>query len=285
MTAEPTPAMARRELGNLLRDLRLLRDLGLEAVAAANDLTPGFLSRVERGLRGLGDENAERLSDFYGLPTRSRERVRQLASLARETTWWEKGPMPRATREYVGFEQAATAIMSFGSIVHGLLQTRAYCEAMVGRTTLADPDGQTAITVEHRLRRQAVLDRQATPWLWIILDESALHRAIGGPATLRGQLDALIAAANRDRTSVRILPYSAGAHPSMDSRFTMVSTRSDLGPELVHVEGLSGARNLVGDKDLAKYAQAWQTLAALALPDEESKNLIGRIAGRIRPDS
>lgn len=278
MTAEPTPAMARRELGNLLRDHRLLRDLGLEAVAATVDLTPGFLSRVERGLRGLGDENAERLSDFYELPARSRERVRQLAQLARESTWWEKGPMPRATREYVGFEQAATAIMSFGSIVHGLLQTRAYCEAMVGRTAIADPDGQTATTIEQRLRRQEVLGRLATPWVWIILDESALHRAIGGSATMREQLDALVAATNRAHTSVRILPYSAGAHPGLDSRFTMVSTRSDHGPELVHVEGLSGARNLFGDKDLAKYAQAWQALAALALPDEDSKNLIQRVA-------
>jgi transcriptional regulator with XRE-family HTH domain len=278
MTAEPTPAMARRELANLLRELRRARDLGLEAVAAAIDLTPGFLSRVERGLRGVGDENAERLSDFYELPARSRDRVRQLAQLARETTWWEKGPMQRATREYVGFEQAATAIMSFGSIVHGLLQTRAYCEAMVGRTAIADPDGYIATTIENRLRRQEVLDRPDPPWIWVILDESSLHRAIGGPATMRNQLAALVAAAGRTRTSVRILPFSAGAHPGMDSRFTMVSTRSDHGPELVHVEGLSGARNLFGDKDLAKYAEAWQALAALALPDEDSTNLIGRIA-------
>jgi hypothetical protein len=280
MTAEPTPAVARRELGNFLRDLRLAHDLGLEAVAAAVDLNPGFLSRVERGLRGLGDENAARLSDFYALPSRSRDRVRQLARLAREVTWWEKGPMPRATREYVGFEQASTAIMSFGSIVHGLLQTRAYCEAMVERTAIADPDGYTATTVERRLRRQEVLGQRATPWVWVILDESALHRAIGGPATMREQLAALVAATNRERTSVRILPFSAGAHPGMDSRFTMVSTRSDLSPELVHVEGLSGARNLFGDKDLAKYTQAWQALAALALTDEDSKNLIERVANQ-----
>jgi transcriptional regulator with XRE-family HTH domain len=278
MTVEPTPAIARRELGKILRDLRSQRDLGLEDVGAATALSPGFLSRVERGLRGLGDNNAERLSDFYKLPPRSRQEIRQLAQLAKARTWWETGPMPLATREYVGYEQAATAIMSYGSIVPGLLQTRAYCEAMVGRTAIDELDGSTAITVEQRLRRQEVLSRSEPPRVWIILDESALHRAIGGTATMRDQLSALVTATDRARISVRIVPFSAGAHPGMDSRFTMISTRSHHGPELVNVEGLSGARNLVKAEDLARYTEAWQTLTGLALPDEDSKLLIGHVA-------
>jgi transcriptional regulator with XRE-family HTH domain len=279
MTVEPTPPTARRELGNLLRELRLARELGLEAVAAHVGLTPGFLSRVERGLRGIGDDKAERLSDFYELPLRLRERVRQLAPITRTKTWWETGPLPRATREYIGFEQAATAIMSFGSIVHGLLQTQSYCEALVGRTAITDPDA--AGTVGQRLRRQEVLDRSEPPWVWVILDESALHRMVGGATTMRDQLAALAATMARARVSVRVLPFSAGGHPGMDSRFTMVSTSSDHNPLLVHVEGLSGARNLDGDEDLARYAEAWQSLAALALPDEDSKLLIRRITSSI----
>ncbi|TQM37940.1 helix-turn-helix domain-containing protein [Pseudonocardia cypriaca] len=275
---EPTPPTARRELGNLLRELRLGRELGLEAVARRVDLTPGFLSRVERGLRGIGDDKAERLSEFYGLPPRVRERVRQLAPITRAKTWWETAPMARPTREYIGFEQAATAIMSYGSIVHGLLQTQAYCEAMVGGTSITTPAEHTAATVERRLRRQEVLGRPEPPWVWIILDESALHRTIGDPPTMRDQLLALLAATDRARVSVRIIPFSAGAHAGLDSRFTMVSTRNDHAPELVYVEGLSGARTLFEAHDLARYAEAWQALAALALPDKDSRNLIGRTA-------
>lgn len=276
MTVEPTPAIARKELGKILRDLRSRHDLGLEAVGAATDLSPGFLSRVERGLRGLGDDTAERLSDFYKLPQRSRDQVRQLAQLARAKTWWEKGMMPPATREYVGFEQAATAIMSYGSIVPGLLQTRAYCEAMVGGTASEDPDGLLAITIEQRLRRQEVLNRSEPPWLWIILDESVLHRTIGSPTIMRDQLSALATASNRARLSIRILPFSAGAHPGMDSRFTMISTRRHHAPELVTVEGLSGARNLTKAEDLARYTEAWQELSALALPEPETRILLAQ---------
>jgi transcriptional regulator with XRE-family HTH domain len=281
MTVEPTPPTARRELGNLLRDLRAARDLGLEEVGAATDLTPGFLSRVERGLRGLGDDKAERLSDFYALPSRLRERLRQLAQLGRERTWWERAPMERETREYVGFEQAATAIRNYGSIVPGLLQTRAYGEAMLERTAIASPARYRAPAVEHRLRRRELLDRPEPPWVWVILDESALHRVTGGPDTIREQLAALVAAADRPRVSVRVLPFSAGAHPGMDSRFTIVSTRSDHAAELVYVEGLSGYRNLFKDDDLARYAEAWQLLSALALPESESILLIRRISSEI----
>jgi transcriptional regulator with XRE-family HTH domain len=281
MTVEPTPPTARRELGNLLRDLRAQRDLGLEEVGAATDLTPGFLSRVERGLRGLGDDKAERLSDFYALPSRLRERLRQLAQLGRERTWWERAPMERETREYVGFEQAATAIRNYGSIVPGLLQTRAYGEAMLERTAIASPARYRAPAVEHRLRRRELLDRPEPPWVWVILDESALHRVTGGPDTIREQLAALVAAADRPRVSVRVLPFSAGAHPGMDSRFTIVSTRSDHAAEMVYVEGLSGYRNLFKEDDLARYAEAWQLLSALALPESESIPLIRRISSEI----
>jgi transcriptional regulator with XRE-family HTH domain len=279
MTVEPTPPTARRELGNLLRDLRAQHDLGLEEVGAAIGASPGFLSRVERGLRGLGDDTAERLADFYSLPSRSRQRFRQLAQLGREKPWWERALLTREMREYVGFEQAATTIMTYGSIVPGLLQTRAYCEAMLERTAIGSKE-QHATTVEHRLRRQELLDRADPPWVWAILDESVLHRTTGGSATRREQLAALVTAAGRTRVSVRILPFAAGAHPGMDSRFVVVSTRSDHGPELVYVEGLSGTRNLFKDADLARHVAAWQSLSALALSEDESRAMITRAMRR-----
>ncbi|TQM14645.1 helix-turn-helix domain-containing protein [Pseudonocardia kunmingensis] len=274
MSAESTPPTARRELGTMLRSLRTQHELGLEEVGAAIAVTPGFLSRVERGLRGLGDDKAERLADFYALPARSHRKLRQLARLARQKPWWEHAPVTREMREYIGFEQAASAITTYGSIVPGLFQTRAYCEAVVDRTAIDTPDEDRATTVEHRIRRQELLDGADPPWIWAILDESVLHRATGGPDTMREQLTALAAAADRPRVSIRVLPYSAGAHPGMDSRFVIVSTKGDHGPELVYVEGLSGARNLFKDEDLARYAAAWQSLSALALSEEDSGVLI-----------
>jgi transcriptional regulator with XRE-family HTH domain len=282
LTVEPTPPTARRELGNLLRELRTQRNLGLEDVGAATSLNAGFLSRVERGLRGLGDDKADRLSSFYGLPPHSRARLRQLAEIARGKTWWENVPMARESREYVGFEQAATAIRSYGSIIPGLLQTRAYGDAMAARTAIASADQDRSAAVGHRLRRQELLDRPKSPWFWAILDESGLHRMTGGPHVMREQLEALVAAADRPRVSVRILPFSAGAHPGMDSRFTVVSTRTDHAAELVHVEGLSGFRNLFRDDDLARYAETWQLLSSLALSDDESVALIKRISTSVR---
>src|SRR5690606_33275272 len=211
----------------------------------------------------------------YSVPVRTRTKLRQLAQLGREKPWWERAGLARALREYIGFEQAATAIMTYGSIVPGLLQTRAYCEAMLERTAIESPE-MHEVTVQHRLRRQELLDRADPPWLWVILDESVLHRRTGGTATMQEQLAALLKSADRPRVSVRILPFAAGAHPGMDSRFVMVSTRPDHAPELVYVEGLSGTRSLFEDDDLARYTASWHTLSSLALSEEESKSMLVR---------
>jgi transcriptional regulator with XRE-family HTH domain len=283
MVTEPTAVTSRRELASILRALRAERGLSLEQVTAETGISTAFLSRVERGLRGLGDTNADRLGTFYQAPPAVRRRIRQLAPIGRTRSWWDDAPFHRAIREYVGVEQAATSITSYGSFVPGLFQTRAYAEATVASTDFeAGPDVRRT-AVELRIRRQEVLDRDDPPWLHTILDEAALHRTTGGPATLREQLEALQDAADRPRVTIQVIPFSAGAHPGMDSRFAIVSTSEDHTPELVHVEGLSGFRNLEKPRDLGHYERAFRALTAVALTPAESRALIAATVRHLAP--
>jgi transcriptional regulator with XRE-family HTH domain len=274
MTTGHTPVTSRRELAKLLRDLRAQHGLALEEVCAQTGISAGFLSRVERGLRGLGDANAELLGDFYRVPTGLRRRMRQLAQHGRQASWWDNATFPRTIKEYIGLEQSATAISTYGSIVPGLLQTRSYAEATMRGTAFGLDQAIRETAIMHRLRRQEVLDRIDPPWLSVILDESAIHRLTGGADTMRQQLDALLIAGSRPRIAIQILPFSAGAHPGMDSHFVIVSTSEGRTPELVHVEGLSGFRNFEHPKDLGRFDQVWRALSAVALPPAESLDVI-----------
>ncbi len=65
--------------------------------------------------------------------------------------------------------------------------TEEYARAILS----ARPDGNLDDLDEQvaaRLARQAILDRTGAPQLWCILDESVLHRAIGGSKVMRSQL-------------------------------------------------------------------------------------------------
>jgi transcriptional regulator with XRE-family HTH domain len=274
----PTPVTSRRELARILRSLRQQHGYSLENVNEHTNVSPSFLSRVERGIRGIGDDKVEALCVLYRTPHALRDEIRQLATVGRLPSWWDDAAFPRSVHEYIGVEQVATAITSYGSIIPGLLQTEAYAAAIVEGTDLDRVPSIHDTAVSHRLRRQDVLRRPDPPWLRIVLDESALRREVGGVRTTQDQMARLMAAAARPRISIQIIPFSSGAHPGMDSRFTILSTSEEHTAELVHVEGLSGYRNLERPKDLGRFEQAWRDLSAKALPPNESVRMIATIA-------
>jgi transcriptional regulator with XRE-family HTH domain len=273
-----SPTVSRRELARVLRELRHQRGYSLDQVHVGTGVDQGFLSRVERGLRGLGADKVGVLAEFYGATPEVTARLGQLASLARASSWWDRTTLPKPVRDYIGLEQAATAISIYGSFVPGILQTRPYAEATKRATDQGLVDASLAEVVDHRMRRQAVLARPDPPWLNVILDESVLHREVGGPTVLHDQITALLRAAEQPRTTVRLIEFAAGAHPGLDSRFVMLSTRETYEVDFVHVEGLSGYRNFQRPSDVARFRRAWQALSAKALSPADTLIALARVA-------
>jgi transcriptional regulator with XRE-family HTH domain len=274
---EASAVVSRRELARLLRQLRQEHGLSLDEASRRTGLDAGFLSRAERGLRGLSDDSIEKLVELYRVPQRVAADLRQFARTARQTSWWDDPQIPRPIQRYIGMEQAATAISIYGSFAPGLLQTRMYADAVVRATDPGGTDEDRAAVIAQRLRRQAVLDRPDPPWLSVILDESVLHRVVGGAEVHREQLRKLRAAAGRPRTDLHIVRFDAGAHPGMDSRFVMVSTTDDRKVDFVHVEGLSGFRNYERPADVGGFVRAWQQLIGLARSPVDSIALVDTV--------
>ncbi|CAM5631855.1 hypothetical protein GCM10010343_67120 [Streptomyces avidinii] len=97
--------------------------------------------------------------------------------------------LPTWFQPYAEMEARATFISTFQcQLVYGLLQTEDYARAVMG---VEKPDTLDA-AVAARMDRQRILARDNPPVLWVVLDEAALHREIGGREVMRNQLAHLL---------------------------------------------------------------------------------------------
>lgn len=55
-----------------------------------------------------------------------------------------------------------------------------------------------------------------------VVDEAVLHRVIGGDAVMSAQLEQIIHAADLPKVTLRVIPFDMGAHPAMDSTFSIL---------------------------------------------------------------
>jgi transcriptional regulator with XRE-family HTH domain len=271
-----SPTLRRRELGALLRAHRLELGLTVEQVAERLLCSPSKVSRMETGQRGATLRDVRDLCTLYGIADdEERERLMTLARESKQQAWWQSYDLPYST--YVGLEAAAATIRDYDSaVVPGLLQTADYTRARhVGTMPRLEAD-QIERRVEVTLTRQLVLTQQYPPRFWSILDEAVLHRVVGGPAVMKAQLEHLIEASSQPRITIQVIPYEVGAHPALDSIFTIVEFDGGV-PGVVYVEGLVGSIYLERPDDLDRYRQVFDRLSSIALSPEDSVALMRKV--------
>jgi hypothetical protein len=61
------------------------------------------------------------------------------------------------------------------------------------------------------MKHQELLRWPQPPRLWVILDEAALHRRVGGAATMRHQLAHLIETTCLPNVIIQVVPFTCGA--------------------------------------------------------------------------
>ena len=164
----------------------------------------------------------------------------------------------QGTADYFTYERGADLIRDWTTNwLPGLVQTRAYAAALLRGL---GHDKQTASAkVAHRMARQReVLARSEVR---LILDEAVLHREVGGPEVMRGQLTALLDMPVS--VSLRVVPFTVGAHRGMDGPFVLLD-----GPcgGVLYLENFAHDRTLVGGPLRAAYEGVWSALEAVAEP-------------------
>lgn len=281
-----SPTVRRRELGALLRALRTEQGLTVEMVAERMLCSPSKVSRLETGQRGATARDIRDLCDIYGVAEPAeRTRMAKLAAEGKQQGWWQAYELDNFAT-YVGLEEAATTIKQYQSTaMPGLLQTPAYARATA--EVLIPQVSQTRVDefVEVKLRRQqGVLTKEPPLQFSVVVDEAVLHRAVGGAAGMKAQLDHLIELTKIRGVTIQVIPYSAGAHPAMDSTFTILEFGESV-PSVVYVEGLVGWIYVERSQDIARYERVFDHLSTIALSPQESIELVAKVSANYRRDS
>ena len=275
-----SPTVRRRELGALLRKLRTEKGLTVEQAADRLMVSPSKLSRIETGHGVATLRDVRDLCDLYEVADGAeRDRMVQLAREGRQPGWWQSYELSQFA-DYVGLEADAVSIKDYQSIlIPGLLQTPDYSRAVNG-VVIPKPDPERLDEqTEVRLRRQGRLTQDPPLRFWVVLDEAALHRVIGGPAVMAAQLRRLAEVSSLPNVTLQVIPYSAGAHPAMDSTFNILEFAGSV-PSVVYVEGLVGWVYVKRPQDIARYKRVFEHLCAMALTPQESIELIKQTAAR-----
>ena len=271
-----SPTVRRRELGALLRTLRLEKGLTVEQAAERLMVSMSKLSRIETGHGAATLRDIRDLCDLYEVTDEAeRERMMQLAREGKRQGWWQSYELTYAT--YVGLEAEAVAIRDYqSSVVPGLLQTADYAraghEAAMPRLS---PD-QIEMQIEAKLTRQGLLTQRDPPSFEAVLDEATLHRVAGGPEVMAAQLAHLIEASRLPNVTIQVIPFAVGSHPGLESNFNILELPPPTA-SVVFVEGLVGSMYLERADDLERYRKVFERLQSIALSPKDTISTIAKI--------
>lgn len=270
-----------------LKQFREAAGLTGEQVAEQMGWSAAKVYRIEGDRVRVLARDVQRLLKLYGIEGEQRDAVMELARLARVKDWWHQysGAIPEWFQFYVGLEAAASAMQEYNAeLVTGLLQTEPYIRAVMAAAMRADTgDDEMERQIKVRIQRQKRLTAPDAPALWVVLNEAALHRQVGGPAVMRAQLAHIADVAGLGNVTVQVLPYTAGAHPAMLGSFTVMQFPDPADRDVVYLEAETGALYLEKQEDVRRYSLILDYLRAQALGPAESGALIARLA-RQTPD-
>ena len=273
------PTARRIVLGAQLRRLREAADISRADAGYAIRGSDSKISRMELGRVGFKERDVADLLTMYGVGNEDERRVfLEMVRKSNQRGWWHRysGTMPNWFQDYVGLEESASLIQSYElQFVPGLLQTEDYIRAVVGhgRPELLDQDGERRVAL--RMQRQKVLTRQGAPRVWAVVDESVLHRPIGGPRVLREQIEHLLELTKQPNVALQILPFRMSGYAA-EGAFSILRFAEPTLPDIVYIEHLSGALYLDRVEELEVYGRVIDRLAVDAETPDRSRQLLSK---------
>jgi transcriptional regulator with XRE-family HTH domain len=266
-----------------LKQFREAAGLTGEQVAEQMGWSVAKVYRIEGDRVRVLARDVTRLLKLYGISGEQADAVLELARMARVKDWWHQysGAIPEWFQFYVGLEAAASAMQEYNAeLVTGLLQTEAYARAVMAAAMRADGEEEIERQIAVRLERQKRLTALDAPALWAVMNEAVLHRQVGGPQVMAGQLAHIGQLAARPGVTVQVLPFTAGAHPAMLGSFTLMQFPDPADRDVVYLEAETGALYLEKPEDVRRYSLMIDYLRAQALGPAESRALIAQLAAR-----
>ena len=276
------PTVPRMILGNQLHRFREAAGISPDRAGYEIRASRSKISRMENGRVGFKERDVADLLDLYGITDEeTRAGLMTLARQANAPGWWSKyggDIMTDWLEEYLGFEAAASVIRAFEQqFVHGLFQTEAYARAVTLLGNRAAPTEEIDRRVGLRLKRQELLVGSRPPQVWVVIDEGALRRPVGGRAVMRGQLNRLIEVAGLRHVTIQVVPFSRGGHAAAGGSFTVLRFSDEDVPDVVYIEQLTSALYLDKREDVDHYLEVMNHLSTEALTPAQTAQFLAEV--------
>ncbi|MEK8173201.1 helix-turn-helix transcriptional regulator [Streptomyces sp. M19] len=279
------PTVLRVVLGKRLHDLREKAGMSFEQAGKALDVTHATIRRMEKAEVGLKLPYVEKLLRVYGVTEPAEvEGFLKLAREANKPGWWHRfrDVLPEWFNTFVSLETEANLIRAYEPhYIPGLLQTEGYARAVLraGMPYASEADIERGVAL--RMERQALLRRDEAPMLWVVMDETVLRRAIGGPGVMRDQATRLIEATEMPRVKLQIMQFDAGPHPAMYGPFHIFRFPIPELPDIAYTETLISGSYFDERADVSAFLEALDRMCAQAAPAQTTQMILRGIRKEI----
>ncbi|KAA0932008.1 helix-turn-helix domain-containing protein [Streptomyces apricus] len=192
--------------------------------------------------------------------------------LSRLVTLVMRSQLPAWFQQVAELEVRASAMYIFQpQLVHGLLQTKAYAQAVLSAVNNDDLDSRTAA----RMARQHIFEKAKPPVFWAVLSEAVLYQRIGGSEGMREQLLKLLSHEKNPRVNIQVLPYDAGAHAGLMGAFDVFHFAGD--PTIVYSEDYETGHPTANPDAVESRSLRYDHLQAAALSVRDTAALIRHV--------
>jgi DNA-binding XRE family transcriptional regulator len=252
-------------LAYYLRFTREKEGLSLSQWGKIIGMARSSVSNIEAGRAKLQVDYARRLDVKFetgGLF----ELLLWYARMAHDPNWF---------KQYSQHERQAAEIKVFhGQAVPLLLQTDDYTRAYGRLSTAKDREG---VLAGRLARKRAVLEREDPPYIWALLDESALARRVGGDAVMRAQLQHLLEMTDRWNVILRVVPFLTGEHLGSEGFFQLIGLHDR---DIAYAGAQGGGRLIEMPDEIKQFADTFERIGAKADSQDASRELIRKYLER-----
>ncbi len=270
------------ELGLRLRERR--EQLGLTAadVGTTTGIGGTNMSAIEKGKRRLTAAKLTELARLYELSADELAELDPIRARADHREWYHDYSTLHSEEflRFLGLEAGAASERNYqAELIPGLLQTADYARALAKGGSPYIRPVDVGPLVESRLARQARLDGESPLRLSTVINQAALLQEVGGRAVQARQLEHLakVIEDQHDHVEIRIMPFSAGAHPLIGSQIVILSFDSPRLPDLLWQETVSSQTILDRRATLRECAASFEAAMDHSLSGEGSLALIRHI--------
>ncbi len=286
-TRVPGPAVAANRLRTRLLRYPESANLTQAKVAKSLDWSESKLHRIENGPGRIQTTDLRAMLDLYGVTDAAeRENMVDLVRASRNPgiSTRYKGYLSPTFQEYLDHEAFADHVYNYETkLIPGPIQLGGYADAIVSALLEDDDPDRTAAIVDARNERAEFLTGGNGPSADFIIDETALHRAIGGETTrwdlkyeamkrvvkhlkslntryLKAANQPIDAGQNAD-ISIQVVPLEWGAYRALRGPFVVLDFQNPDDEPLVYLEHPSGEEIIRTPEVLATYRATFEELS------------------------